>query len=68
MTNQPCKCGKTPTLSESTKQGIDRQPIYIMRLVCSCGHKGATLLYSYPHQRLRMAQAAWDGWNLSRAR
>lgn len=65
MSNQPCKCGSLPALSESIKQGADRNPIYLMRLVCPCGHSGATLLYAYRHQRQQMAQAAWDGWNLA---
>ena len=57
---KPCRCGSTPTLVESSQPGIR-----IMRLECKCGQHGATLLYTKPQDRARMAQAAWDGWNLS---
>jgi hypothetical protein len=58
--NRPCHCGATPTLTESERYGIK-----LMRLECPCGNHGATLFYIKPEDRLRMAQAAWDGWNLA---
>lgn len=58
--SRPCPCGATPTLAES-----ERYKIHIMRLECQCGKRGATLMYSKPHDRAKMQQAAWDGWNLS---
>jgi hypothetical protein len=68
MTIRPCTaiqpdgkvCGATPTLTES-----ERYNIQIMRLECKCGNRGATLLYTKPEDRAKMAQAAWDGWNLA---
>lgn len=56
----PCRCGATPTLTEA-----ERYNIQIMRLECSCGNRGATLLYSKLEDRAKMRQAAWDGWNLA---
>lgn len=57
---KPCPCGCTPTLTEREQNGIQ-----IMRLECACGRHGATLMYTRPEQRAQMAQAAWDGWNLT---
>lgn len=58
--NRPCSCGSTPKLNEREQYGIQ-----IMRLECSCGKHGATLMYTKPEDRAKMAQAAWDGWNLA---
>ncbi len=58
--NRPCPCGSTPALTEREQSGIQ-----IMRLVCPCGRSGASLMYTKPGDRARMAQAAWDGWNLA---
>lgn len=58
--SRPCRCGLTPTLTES-----ERYRIQIMRLECKCGNHGATLMYSRPEDRAKMQQAAWDGWNLA---
>jgi hypothetical protein len=58
--NRPCQCGSTPELTEREQYAIQ-----IMRLECPCGKHGATLMYTKPEDRLKMAQAAWDGWNLS---
>lgn len=55
-----CKCGAVPELTEREQYGIQ-----IMRLVCVCGNKSATLMYTKPSDRLRMVQAVWDGWRLS---
>ncbi len=60
MTLRPCHCGSTPELTESEKYHIQ-----IMRLECSCGNHGATLMYSKPEDRAKMRQAAEDGWNLA---
>ena len=57
---KPCPCGSTPTLAESV-----RYDIQIMRLECRCGKHGSTLMYTRPEDRAKMAQAAWDGWNLA---
>lgn len=58
--NRPCKCGSAPVLAEREQRGIQ-----IMRLECTCGRRGATLMYTKPDDREKMAQAAWDGWNLA---
>lgn len=55
-----CPCGSMPTLTESVQPGIR-----IMRLECACGRHGATLMYTRPDDRARIAQAAWDGWRLT---
>lgn len=60
ITVRQCPCGSTPTLTEREQSGIQ-----IMRLVCACGKHGATLMYTKPEDRARMAQAAIDGWNLA---
>lgn len=60
MPSKQCKCGSTPKLTEREQYGIQ-----IMRLECACGKHGATLMYTKPEDRLKMAQAARDGWNLS---
>jgi hypothetical protein len=60
MTNRPCRCGATPTLTEREQAGIQ-----IMQLVCQCRNHGAVLLYTKPVDRAAMQQAAWDGWNLA---
>lgn len=61
---QTCaSCGSTPRLTES-----ERYDIQVMRLECSCGRRGATLMYTKPAERAKMQQAAWDGWNLSDSR
>lgn len=60
MILRPCKCGATPTLTESERHGIQ-----IMRLECKCGNRGGTLLFTKHEQREKMKQAAEDGWNLA---
>lgn len=60
MTLRPCRCGLTPTLAESVKRDVQ-----IMCIICPCGNHGAALLYIKPEDRTKMAQAAWDGWNLA---
>jgi hypothetical protein len=59
-TIRPCQCGSTPSFAESAKRGAR-----ILRLECTCGHHGATLLYCPPATREQMMQAAVDGWNLA---
>lgn len=49
-----------PKLTEREQYGIQ-----IMRLECACGKRGASLFYTKPQDRKKMAQAAWDGWNLA---
>lgn len=60
--NRPCPCGATPALTERVQHGVN-----IMRLVCPCGRSGASLMYTKAEDRAKMAQAAWDGWNLADA-
>ena len=60
---RPCPCGSTPAVKESERSGI-----YIMRMECKCGKRGATLMFTKREQAEKMRQAAIDGWNLADSR
>lgn len=63
MNGQPirrCRCGATPAFQQGQRAGIRT-----LQLVCACGARGATLLYTRPEDKARMRQAAVDGWNLA---
>lgn len=59
MTIRPCKCGSTPEFDRSISGSV-----YIIQLRCKCGRHGATLMFTKPDDRLKMEQAAVDGWNM----
>ncbi|MDM5176176.1 hypothetical protein PO883_03090 [Massilia sp. DJPM01] len=56
------RCNATPTLTERFADAVQ-----IVKLECTCGAHGATLMYTKPEDRTKMIQAAEDGWNLSAA-
>lgn len=59
MIIRPCRCGATPAAAERLV-GL----VHIVQMKCTCGARGATLMYTKPEDRARMIQAAHDGWNL----
>jgi hypothetical protein len=58
MKLNPCDCGDTPAITERT---LDARKV--VQVKCSCGARGASVLYTKPADEERTKQAAVDGWN-----
>lgn len=57
---RPCSCKHIPSIIRTSVNGIN-----ILRVTCTCGKMGATLMFTKEADRERMEQAAADGWNLA---
>lgn len=55
-----CSCGHIPSIIRTAVNGIN-----IVRVTCSCGKMGATLMFTKEDDRERMERAAADGWNMA---
>jgi len=60
MTIRPCPCGRIPSLLRRNVNGIS-----IAQIECTCGKRGAYVMFTKETDRERTEQAVVDGWNLA---